>query len=282
MHSFAWWPTLFVVMRGDLHGSAQPAHSELAGASFSGWLGIAVSGWLHGWHGIGAEPGGAGLGLLIFGVLFWMGGMGAGDVKLCAAIGAWIGPEQLLFALVLTGTGGRSDGSRLGGLWRISEGPVQGHGRSDVWLEENSGEADHIEQSAAAQDAVRAGHRHRNADLIFCSLKDERIRLWQVQRTYRSYEGSSTQSTAGRHAVRSDRTVTTDSSPLFGISVSRLDRRGGAVDCADRPRMRSAARRRSRPWPDRAGHEVREFPSYPAEPGRCAQDAGAALRRDHH
>jgi prepilin peptidase CpaA len=32
-----------------------------------------------------------------------MGGMGMGDVKLCAAIGAWIGPAQLLTALVLTG-----------------------------------------------------------------------------------------------------------------------------------------------------------------------------------
>jgi prepilin peptidase CpaA len=42
------------------------------------------------------------LALLIYGFLFWMGGMGAGDVKLCAAIGAWIGPSQLLIALVLT------------------------------------------------------------------------------------------------------------------------------------------------------------------------------------
>ena len=29
--------------------------------------------------------------------------MGAGDVKLCAAIGAWIGPYQLFLALVMTG-----------------------------------------------------------------------------------------------------------------------------------------------------------------------------------
>jgi prepilin peptidase CpaA len=28
--------------------------------------------------------------------------MGAGDVKLCAAVGAWIGPSQLLIALVMT------------------------------------------------------------------------------------------------------------------------------------------------------------------------------------
>ena len=43
----------------------------------------------------------------IFGVLWFLGGMGMGDLKLCAAIGAWIGPKQLLFALVITSiTGG--------------------------------------------------------------------------------------------------------------------------------------------------------------------------------
>jgi prepilin peptidase CpaA len=35
-----------------------------------------------------------------------MGGMGMGDVKLCAAIGAWIGPAQLVLALVITGIAG--------------------------------------------------------------------------------------------------------------------------------------------------------------------------------
>jgi prepilin peptidase CpaA len=44
-----------------------------------------------------------GLGLVAYGVLAAMGGMGMGDVKLCAAIGAWLGPEQLLFSLVVTG-----------------------------------------------------------------------------------------------------------------------------------------------------------------------------------
>jgi prepilin peptidase CpaA len=32
--------------------------------------------------------------------------MGMGDLKLCAAIGAWIGPMQLLFALVITSMAG--------------------------------------------------------------------------------------------------------------------------------------------------------------------------------
>ena len=35
-----------------------------------------------------------------------LGGMGMGDVKLCAAIGAWVGPSQLMIALVITGLAG--------------------------------------------------------------------------------------------------------------------------------------------------------------------------------
>ena len=62
-----------------------------------------MSCWLSGWHGLGQSLAGIGLGAVLFGTLSYMGGMGMGDVKLCAAIGAWIGPSQLLVALVLTG-----------------------------------------------------------------------------------------------------------------------------------------------------------------------------------
>jgi prepilin peptidase CpaA len=68
--------------------------------------GVVVSCILHGWHGLGHSLEGAGLGLLLYGILFFLGGMGAGDVKLCAAIGAWIGPMQLIYALVFTGLAG--------------------------------------------------------------------------------------------------------------------------------------------------------------------------------
>jgi prepilin peptidase CpaA len=68
--------------------------------------GFIASGWMHGWHGVLQSLGGFGLGALIFGIMFWMGGMGMGDVKLFAAIGAWVGPEQLLLALVVTGLAG--------------------------------------------------------------------------------------------------------------------------------------------------------------------------------
>jgi prepilin peptidase CpaA len=65
--------------------------------------GFVVSVWLQGWHGIAQSSEGAALALAIYGFLFWMGGMGAGDVKLAIAIGAWIGPSQLFIALVITG-----------------------------------------------------------------------------------------------------------------------------------------------------------------------------------
>jgi prepilin peptidase CpaA len=40
------------------------------------------------------------------GVLYLLGGMGMGDVKLCAAVGAWIGVSQLMMALVVMGIAG--------------------------------------------------------------------------------------------------------------------------------------------------------------------------------
>lgn len=106
MHSIAWWPTVIVL--------ATATFTDLRSRRIPNWLvfpfllaGIVVSGWLHGWHGIGQSMAGLGLGALLFGILFFMGGMGMGDVKLCAAIGAWVGPRQLITAIVLTGiTGG--------------------------------------------------------------------------------------------------------------------------------------------------------------------------------
>jgi prepilin peptidase CpaA len=114
MHSFAWWPTLIVL--------AVATFTDLRNRRIPNWLvlpfllaGIVVSPWRHDWHGnshgfgwqgLGQSLAGLGLGVLIYGFLFWMGGMGAGDVKLCAAIGAWIGPAQLFIALVITGMAG--------------------------------------------------------------------------------------------------------------------------------------------------------------------------------
>lgn len=105
MHSVAWWPTLIVL--------AVATFTDLRSRRIPNWLvlpfligGIAVSAWFHGWHGIVQSLAGLIVGALLFGILCWMGGMGMGDVKLCAAIGVWIGPSQMLTALVLTGIAG--------------------------------------------------------------------------------------------------------------------------------------------------------------------------------
>ena len=50
--------------------------------------------------------GGVGVGLLIPFVLFALGMLGAGDAKLLAAIGAWVGPVGMLWVLLLTGVAG--------------------------------------------------------------------------------------------------------------------------------------------------------------------------------
>ena len=105
MRSIAWWPTLIVL--------AVASFTDMRSRRIPNWLvlpfmvaGIAVSGWLHGWHVIGQSVGGLALAALVLGAFFWMGVMGMGDVKLYAAIGAWIGPSQLILAMVITAMAG--------------------------------------------------------------------------------------------------------------------------------------------------------------------------------
>ena len=126
MHSIAWWPTLIVL--------AIATFTDLRSRRIPNWLvlpfllaGVIVSaGFTAGRVGQSLE--GIGLGALLFGVLFWMGGMGMGDVKLFAAIGAWIGPSQLRLALVITGIAGGMMALCWAARRRISWRVVQGTG----------------------------------------------------------------------------------------------------------------------------------------------------------
>jgi prepilin peptidase CpaA len=104
-HTLAWWPTVVVL--------AVATFTDLRSRRIPNWLvfpfmagGIGVQAWVHGWHGLAQSLEGFLLGTVAFGVLAALGGMGMGDVKLFAAIGAWIGPGQLLLALVITGLAG--------------------------------------------------------------------------------------------------------------------------------------------------------------------------------
>ena len=54
----------------------------------------------------GSSLAGALLGALLFFPMFALRGMGAGDVKLLAAVGAWLGPSQVVMAALATSIAG--------------------------------------------------------------------------------------------------------------------------------------------------------------------------------
>src|SRR4051812_35875974 len=105
MNSIALWPTIAVVLVATI--------TDLRSRRIPNWLvlpflvlGLAVSGITHGWSGVGQSLLGILVATAVMGFFCYMGGMGMGDVKLFAAIGAWIGPGQLFVALTMTGLAG--------------------------------------------------------------------------------------------------------------------------------------------------------------------------------
>src|SRR5258708_4004861 len=101
LESIAWWPTVVVL--------AVATVTDMRSRRIPNWLtlpflvtGFLASAWVGGWHGVGRSLAGFALAAVIYGFLHLMGGMGMGDVKLCAAIGVWIGASQTLMALVIT------------------------------------------------------------------------------------------------------------------------------------------------------------------------------------
>ncbi len=129
MHSIAWWPTVIVLAVATFTDLRSRRIPNWLVSAFHGWPGLVVSFAPPSWHGIGIVQSleGLGLGILLFGILAWMGGMGMGDVKLCAAIGAWVGPKQLIMALVMTGIVGGFMAVGWAAIGRISGGTVHRH-----------------------------------------------------------------------------------------------------------------------------------------------------------
>jgi prepilin peptidase CpaA len=105
MQSIAWWPTVLVMIVA--------AVTDLRSQRIPNWLvfpfllaGLVVSTVVDGWGGLGNSMLGVLLAAALMGFFYVLGGMGMGDVKLCAGVGAWVGPHQLVFALVFMGLAG--------------------------------------------------------------------------------------------------------------------------------------------------------------------------------
>ncbi len=89
----------------------------LTGASLA--IGIAAHVALAGGHGALAALGGAAVGLAVFFPIFALGGMGAGDVKLMAALGAWLGWGPTVWTALYT--------TIAGGVLALAWGFAQGY-----------------------------------------------------------------------------------------------------------------------------------------------------------
>ena len=61
---------------------------------------------ISGWSGLGLSVSGWFLGAALFFPMFALRGMGAGDVKLLAAVGAWLGPAQVIWVALITSVAG--------------------------------------------------------------------------------------------------------------------------------------------------------------------------------
>ena len=83
----------------DLRARRIPNVIPALGAS----LGLALHAWERGAAGAWTSLEGAMVGLGLFVVFYVAGGMGAGDVKLFAAVGALVGPQPLVLVFVFTG-----------------------------------------------------------------------------------------------------------------------------------------------------------------------------------
>lgn len=105
MNSIVWWSTASLVLAAavwDVRTRRIPNRLVIPFLV----AGLVFSAARYGMAGFGKSMGGIGLAAAAVGVLCWLRGMGMGDLKLCAAVGAWVGFTQLAVALVITAMAG--------------------------------------------------------------------------------------------------------------------------------------------------------------------------------
>jgi len=100
-------------MLGALICATLGAVSDIRARRIPNWLtyggllgGLALRTILEGWRGLGQGAAGILAGGGIFFLFYLVRGMGAGDVKLMAAVGAWIGVRQAVVVMIATAVAG--------------------------------------------------------------------------------------------------------------------------------------------------------------------------------
>jgi prepilin peptidase CpaA len=92
----------FVASVIDLRSARIPNRLTFGAAAAA----LAFHGATGGWTALGTACLGSAAGVLLFFPLFALGGLGAGDVKLLGAIGAWLGPHDVFWVAVYTSIAG--------------------------------------------------------------------------------------------------------------------------------------------------------------------------------
>ena len=94
----SWVVCVFVVVAAIIDGVALKVPNWLTFPMIIlGWVAGAC---FFGWWGLVASLIGTGIGLLLLLPLYAIGGMGAGDVKLLAGVGAWMGVQHTIWAFI--------------------------------------------------------------------------------------------------------------------------------------------------------------------------------------
>jgi prepilin peptidase CpaA len=100
----AWLVTAFLVEAAIIDGWKLKVPNWLTYHMAAG--GLAYAAYSGGWGAVGTSLLGLALGLALLMPLHMIGGMGAGDVKLLAGVGAWVGPQVVLGAFVVSAMAG--------------------------------------------------------------------------------------------------------------------------------------------------------------------------------
>lgn len=109
MRSLAWsFPDVAVVVVGLLACVTDLTSRRIPNVLTFGASGAALVfwTWTAGVSGLGLSLAGWAVGCALFAPWFVLGGMGAGDVKLLAALGAWVGPRDALWLALCAGMAG--------------------------------------------------------------------------------------------------------------------------------------------------------------------------------